>query len=111
MVFLLVVLPAFGIWILEKEIVFMLAIYVMYILYTIRRYYFPVSSFGIGPLLVSMVSIPVSILALNALKSFYLPGSSAIANYWLADNYSVFDTTVGIVIFIAVYRTLKKLFL
>ncbi len=34
------ILPYFGIWILEKEIIFLFTGFVLYVNYTVRRYYF-----------------------------------------------------------------------
>ncbi len=49
------ILPSFGIWILEKEVVFSLAIFVLYIYLTINRYYFS-RGFGMGKASVTVLS-------------------------------------------------------
>lgn len=94
--FLQLVLPTFGIWILEKEIILLFLAFVLYTFWTIRRYYFSSLGYGIGSVVVVIASIVVSIVSLNAFKFVYLRIKTGVVNnYWLfQDQYSIIDTII-----------------
>lgn len=56
------VLPMFGIWIFEKEIVFLFTAFTAYAFHALRRYYFHSGSIA-GKYAVTVVSLGVAVLA------------------------------------------------
>ena len=107
------VLPTFGIWILEKEIIFLFAAFILYAFFTIRRYYFSSLWYGVGKTVVTLVSIVLSVAIVNLIKFVYINiKTGVINNYWmLQDQYSVIDTIGWVIIFYVLYTYLQKLFL
>lgn len=106
------ILPAFGVWILEKEVVFSLTLFVLYINFTINRYYFS-RGYNLGRVTIGILSIVISLLIFNLIKTGYLPKySNILTNYWnIADNYTLLDPALGMVIFAGVNFVMRKLLL
>lgn len=107
------ILPTFGIWILEKEIIFIFALFILYTYFAIKRYYFSSLGYGTGKAVIFFSSITFSILSLNIIKWTYLSlNSTKVSNYWLSqDTYSIIDITLGILLFTVIYDFLQKRFL
>lgn len=88
------ILPLFGIWILEKEIIFFFVFFVLSVVYTLRRYYFSSLGYGIGKIVILITSIVISVCIVSILEFFY--GKLAISHgYWTTyANHSILDTVL-----------------
>ena len=77
------ILPAFGIWLLEQEIIFLLAFFVMYIFFTLRRYYFS-AGYELSRGVIILLSVNASIIALNVIRwaSLEMNKNGNITSYW-----------------------------
>ena len=86
LLFLQLLLPYFGIWIFEKEIIFLFAVFVVSIPLIIRRYYFSGFGYGVGKILTYIGAYIWSILGVSALDiwltRYYRPDSG----YWSDDR-------------------------
>ena len=86
LLFLQLLLPYFGIWIFEKEIIFLFAVFVISIPLIIRRYYFSGFGYGIGKILTYIGAYIWSILGVSMLDiwltRYYIPDSG----YWSDDR-------------------------
>lgn len=111
-IFLQLILPAFGIWILEKEIILFYLFFTVYSFHILKRYYFSVG-YGFGKGFIIMISGLSAIITINAIKWLYINiRGEVISGYWiLQDQYSIVDTIVGITIFYITYTLLYRAFL
>ena len=66
-------LPMFGIWVFEKEIVFLFAAFTAYAFHALRRYYFHSGSIA-GKYAVAIVSAAVAVLASEIFDRLPIPG-------------------------------------
>lgn len=83
-----------GIWILEKEIVFLFLAFAGYVSHTLRRYYFHSGAFS-GKYAVAGVSALAGIgasIAYGRLHEIFAHGSS-IADYWSAPSETALSKT------------------
>ncbi|MDD2891610.1 MAG: HAMP domain-containing sensor histidine kinase [Candidatus Gracilibacteria bacterium] len=111
-IILQLILPAFGIWILEKEIIFFYLVFVIYVVYVLKRYYFSSLGYGIGKIIIAIAAFTISILSINIFKIIYLRigNTSTINNYWIyQDQFSILDTAIGVFVFYFSYKLLCKI--
>ncbi len=107
------ILPLFWIWIFEKELIFLFLFFVLFVLYTVKRYYFSSLEYGIGKIFIAYLSIILSIISINTISFLYLHFKTGpINNYWMfQDHYSIIDTIVWVMVFYISYTYLHKFFL
>jgi signal transduction histidine kinase len=107
------VLPAFNIWILEREIILLLPIFTIYINHTLKRWQFIKHHYGFGQILICILSIAIAVGVIWILRSAYhSTGITEVANYWnFVDTYKIYDPLIGIVVFIISYNLLRSLLL
>ena len=107
-----IILPALGIWLFEKELIFLLTFFVVYIFFTLRRYYFS-SGYELSKAVIIILSVNISIILLNVIRwiCVEMRKTGSLTSYWdVQDSYFVLNTVIGIVIFSIAYQLLKKIF-
>ena len=109
-----VFLPLLWIWILEKEIIFIYLTFIVFLHYTITRYYFSSIGYGIAKLIIFLISfwlvmVIMGILELS-LKEIHV---WSINNYWLVDNFTEFiiKFLIGLTVYQIIYTYLRRQFL
>ncbi len=113
MIFFQLVLPLFGIWIFEKEIIILFTLFVVYVVFTMKRYYFTLihQEYGILKLIAILLSFILSVFLLNVIRNFYLDTvfhGNPFWNTW--DIFGIVNSTILIVVYISMYNLFKKLF-
>jgi K+-sensing histidine kinase KdpD len=114
LVVLQLILPIFGIWILEKEIIIVYSLYVISVFYTLKKYYFSQFLYGFGKLLNIGISFVVSVVFTNIIQYLYFSpyARNEIMNYWASwDAYNIALTFSWILSFYISYFTLGRFFI
>jgi signal transduction histidine kinase len=104
------ILPLFGIWILEREIIFFYILFVFFVAYTLRRYYFSPIGYGIGRLLRFIITILLTYIFVSLLSmiSFWL---SPEALFWQSSEKIHFSEILpGILLYIVIDSSIKYYF-
>jgi hypothetical protein len=68
LIILQLILPYLGIWILEKEIIFIFTAFVISVPLIVRRYYFSDIGYGIGKIFITVLSLLVAFAAMEDIK-------------------------------------------
>lgn len=112
-IFLQVILPLFNIWILEKEVVFLALFFILAVSYSIKKYYFSSSLYGIGKWISNITALILSIVSVNVVKYFLTNYNSwVVLSYWASqDEYSIIDITFWVSLFLISSRLFAKIFL
>lgn len=75
------ILPYYGIWIFEREIIFLFLFYIIFSYYTFHRYYFTSLGYGIGQSVVVVLTFIFSI-TLVVTGEYFLEIYTADSQYW-----------------------------
>ena len=117
LLFLQLVLPVLGIWVLEKEIVFIFMFFVIEIVYILRRYYFSSIGYWVTRGLIIGVSFGISLIIvqwMNVIISL-ATNSTTISSYWAErpiQSPSFFvKFLIGLIFYELIYISLSKRFL
>lgn len=106
------ILPYFGIWILEKEIIFLFTGFVLYVNYTVRRYYFSQIWYWILRFTTTIISLVLAISITDLARYFFVSTWANSLWYWItSDWYSIYDTIVAFLLYFLIYKWAHKLFL
>ncbi|MDD5770127.1 MAG: ATP-binding protein [Candidatus Gracilibacteria bacterium] len=107
-----IILPIFGIWLFEKELIIFFILFVLSIIYVIHRYFFLDLRDRIGKIIIGFLSIAGSVLILKLIHLLYKNVNTYISSYWyIQENYSSIDIIIGIILFVIIYKLLSYLFL
>ena len=106
LIFLLVFLPTFWIWIIERWLIFLYVFFVIYTFFTLRKYYFLSVSYSLWKILVWILSWVVAIAIMNLLKYYFLilHTGKVVSYWWWNDEFSIIDSIIVILIYIVFYR-------
>lgn len=104
-------LPYFWIWIFEREIVLLFFFFVLGVIFTIKRYYFPRIGYGIGKILNVIISFISSVVITNFIQLIYNYSFNkwqAVAYWSSEDPYNVVLISSSIVLFLFSYFLLDR---
>ena len=112
MLVLQLILPYFGIWMLEKEIIFIFTLFVISVPIITRRYYFSHIGYGIWRLLVAGVSLILAFAIMTGVRYGVLHINMGDLGYWLSrDSSSLFDIFFTIIVYFPVHHILQTILL
>lgn len=111
LIILQLILPYFGIWIFEKEIIFLFLFYIIFNYYAFHRYYFTSLWYGIGQSFVIVLTFILSILLVFT-GEYFLTIYTAESEYWKwGDQKNIIGVLLGIFFFHGFYKILHPFFL
>ncbi len=114
LLFFQLILPYFWIWIFEKWLIIVFFIYVLYVLYTIKRYYFsPLhQEYWFIKVWVVAWSMIMSIVTLHVIKYYYFRVITQGSSFWnIWDEFNIIDSSIVIIGYSMFHYLLKKIFL
>ncbi len=106
------ILPSFGVWILERELVLFYLAFTVFVYQTLRRYYFT-TGYGIGQPLAVLASFAVATAAVAGTEyAAEVSGSVRFAAFWgLGPVPSMALAAVAVAAFAGTFRFLRTRFL
>ncbi|MDD4151751.1 MAG: HAMP domain-containing sensor histidine kinase [Candidatus Gracilibacteria bacterium] len=104
-----VILPLFGIYLFEKDIVFFLLPFMISLLYSSHKYSFVNIKFYISNILNFYISFVSSLIILNVTKIYFINLDKKSLYFWDIDTkFQIPDLFLGISLFLIFYNLFKK---
>lgn len=111
-VIFLALLPAFDIWIFQKEQILFFIPFVWLTFYSIQKYHFSNIKVWVWKLLVLIISIFWTIIFTSLISDSFFKINDTLKNFWwIVDNSIITELILWILIFLIIYNLLYKVFL